>query len=71
MSPSDGLAVLTGRTAMSSTDKPTLYKRLGGLFDAAVVDDFIDRVMHNPILNANPAVDEAHHRVSGAGFNTM
>jgi hypothetical protein len=27
-----------------------------------------DRVMHNPILNANPAVDEAHHRVSAAGF---
>jgi hypothetical protein len=30
------------------------------------VDDFIDRVMSNPmmsnpILNANPAVDEAHH----------
>ena len=35
---------------------------------AAVLDDFIDRVMHNPILNANPAVDEAHHRVSAAGF---
>src|SRR5262249_25377192 len=35
---------------------------------AAVVDDFIDRVMHNPVLNANPAVDEAHHRVSAAGF---
>jgi hemoglobin len=33
-----------------------------------VVDDFIDRVMHNPILNANPAVDEAHHCVSAAGF---
>ena len=24
--------------------------------------------MSNPILNANPAVDEAHHRVSAAGF---
>jgi hemoglobin len=33
-----------------------------------VVDDFIDRVMHNPVLNANAAVDEAHHRVSAAGF---
>jgi len=33
-----------------------------------VVDGFIDRVMHNPVLNANPAVDEAHHRVSAAGF---
>jgi hypothetical protein len=33
---------------------------------AAVVDDFIDRV--RPILNANAAVGEAHHRVSAAGF---
>ena len=49
--------------------KTTLYDRLGGVYSiAAVVDDFIDRVMHNPTLNANPAVDEAHHRVSAAGF---
>jgi hemoglobin len=55
--------------AMSSATKPTLYERLGGVYPiAAVVDDFIDRVMNNPILNANPAVDEAHHRVSAAGF---
>jgi hemoglobin len=53
----------------STTDKPTLYERLGGVYSiAAVVDDFIDRVINNPILNANPAVDEAHHRVSAAGF---
>ena len=53
----------------SATSKPTLYERLGGVYSiAAVVDDFIDRVMNNPILNANPAVDEAHHRVSAAGF---
>ena len=52
----------------SATSKPTLYERLGGVYSiAAVVDDFIDRVMNNPILNANPAVDEAHHRVSAAG----
>ena len=51
------------------TSKPTLYERLGGVYSiAAVVDDFIDRVMHNPVLNANAAVDEAHHRVSAAGF---
>ena len=53
----------------SVTSKPTLYDRLGGVYSiAAVVDDFIDRVMHNPVLNANAAVDEAHHRVSAAGF---
>jgi len=53
----------------SGASKPTLYERLGGVYSiAAVVDDFIDRVMHNPVLNANAAVDEAHHRVSAAGF---
>jgi hemoglobin len=53
----------------SVTAKPSLYERLGGVYSiAAVVDNFIDRVMSNPILNANAAVDEAHHRVSAAGF---
>src|SRR5262249_4947147 len=53
----------------SETGKPTLYERLGGVYSiATVVDDFIDRVMRNPVLNANAAVDEGHHRVSAAGF---
>jgi hypothetical protein len=36
----------------SVTDKTTLYERLGGVYSiaAVVVDDFIDRVMHNPCL---------------------
>ena len=52
----------------SVTTKPTLYDRLGGVYSiAAVVDDFIDRVMHNPVLNANAAVDEARlHTASSA-----
>jgi len=29
---------------------------------------FIDRVMADPRINANPRVDEPHHRVSPAGF---
>jgi hemoglobin len=33
-----------------------------------VVYDLIDRVMADVRLNANPRVDEAHHRVSPAGF---
>lgn len=46
-----------------------LYERLGGVYSiAAVVDDFIDRIMADPRLNANPRVSEAHHRVSPAGF---
>lgn len=50
----------------------TLYARLGGVYAiATVVDDFIDRVMTNPRLNANPLVDEAHHRVPPAGFKYL
>lgn len=50
----------------------SLYDRLGGVYNiAAVVDDFIDRIMDNPLLNANPKVDEAHHRVSKAGFKYL
>ncbi len=49
-----------------------LYERLGGVYAiATVVDDFIDRVMRNPILNANPKVDEAHHKVPPAGFKYL
>ncbi len=49
--------------------KPSLYERLGGVYSiATVVDDLIDRVMSDARLNANPLVDEAHHRVSPAGF---
>ncbi len=60
---------------MSSTkpqSQPSLYERLGGIYSIAVViDDFIDRVMADARLNANPAVDEAHHRVSAAGFKYL
>jgi hemoglobin len=54
---------------MQAPEKPALYDRLGGLYNiATVIDDLIDRVMVDPRLNANPRVDEAHHRVSAAGF---
>jgi hemoglobin len=56
----------------SAQEKPSLYDRLGGVYNiATVVDDLIDRVMANPRLNANPRVDEAHHRVSAAGFKYL
>ena len=52
--------------------KESLFDRLGGVYAiAAVVDDFIDRVMNDPKLNANPKVDEAHHRVHPAGFKYL
>jgi hemoglobin len=53
-------------------DLPSLYSRLGGVYSiATVVDDLIDRVMSDPRLNANPLVDEAHHRVPPAGFKFL
>ena len=57
---------------MPTQNQPSLYERLGGVYSiATVVDDFIDRVMTDPRLNANPAVDEAHHSVSPAGFKYL
>ena len=53
-------------------DQSSLYERLGGVYSiATVVDVFIDRVMADPRLNANPLVDEAHHRVAPAGFKYL
>jgi hemoglobin len=54
---------------MQAESTQSLYERLGGVYSiAVVVDDFIDRIMVDPRLNANPRVDEAHHRVSAQGF---
>jgi hemoglobin len=50
----------------------SLYDRLGGIYNiATVVDDFIDRIMVDDRLNANPRVDEAHHRVLPPGFRYL
>ena len=52
--------------------RPSLYERLGGIYNiAVVVDDFIDRVMTDARLNANPAVNEAHHKVPPPGFKYL
>lgn len=57
---------------MPAQEQPALYDRLGGVYNiATVVDDFIDRIMVDPRLNANPRVDEAHHRVSPPGFKYL
>jgi hemoglobin len=57
---------------MSTPQPATLYERLGGIYSiATVVDDFIDRIMVDPRLNANPRVDEAHHKVPPAGFKYL
>ncbi|XKE44892.1 group 1 truncated hemoglobin [Halomonas organivorans] len=44
--------------------QPSLYERLGGLAPiTVVVSDFIDVLVQDPELNANPAVDAARQRV--------
>lgn len=48
---------------------PALYERLGGAYSiATVVDDFIERLLVNGTLNANPAINEARARVPKAGL---
>ena len=57
---------------MASDNPLSLYERLGGVYSiATVVDDFIDRIMVDPRLNANPLVDRAHHHVPPAGFKYL
>ena len=57
---------------MQPAEKASLYDRLGGVYSiATVVDDLVDRVIADPRLNANPLVEEAHHRVPPAGFKYL
>src|SRR5947209_2324669 len=57
---------------MATQDSPNLYERLGGVYSiACVVDALIDRVMGDPRLNANPLVDEAHHKFPPPGFKYL
>lgn len=48
---------------------PSLYNRLGGVYAiATVADDFIERLLVNTTLNANPRIAEARVRVPRAGL---
>jgi hemoglobin len=60
-----GMAALR---ASAAQDKP-LFERLGGTYPiAVVVDDFIERLLVNDTLNANPAIKEARDRVPKQGL---
>ncbi|HWP83313.1 MAG TPA: group 1 truncated hemoglobin [Bacteroidota bacterium] len=62
------LAQEQSKTAAKGEEKP-LYERLGGTYAiATVVDDFIERLLVNDVLNANPAIKEARDRVPKAGL---
>ena len=54
----------------TAQDKPMpLYDRLGGVYSiATVVDDFIERLLVNDTLNANPAINQARSHVPKAGL---
>ncbi len=56
--------------AKAAVEQPkALYDRLGGVYNiATVVDDFIERLLVNDTLNANPAISEARTRVPKAGL---
>jgi hemoglobin len=57
------------QTARAQVTQPSLYERLGGTYSiATVVDDFIERLLVNATLNANPAIKEARTRVPKAGL---
>jgi hemoglobin len=63
--------VALGSTAGAQAQKTekSLYDRLGGAYPiAVVVDDFIDRLLVNDTLNANPAIKEARDRVPAPGL---
>jgi hemoglobin len=52
-----------------ATPSKSLYDRLGGIYAiATVVDAFIERLLVNNTLNANPAIDAARKRVPKAGL---
>lgn len=52
-----------------ATAGQSLYDRLGGAYAiATVVDDFIERLLVDDTLNANPAIKEARSRVPKAGL---
>jgi len=50
--------------ASTAQPAPSLYERLGGLAPiSVVVSDFIDALVPDAVLNANPAIDAARKRV--------
>lgn len=56
------------RAQVQKTEK-SLYDRLGGAYNiAVVVDDFIERLLANDTLNANPAIKEARVHVPAPGL---
>jgi hemoglobin len=66
------LAAVTASAAVvqeARRPSPSLYDRLGGAYPiAVVVDAFIERLLVNQTLNANPAIDKARQQVPKQGL---
>lgn len=63
------LVLLLAVPAIGAEQKKSLYDRLGGVYAiATVVDTFIEKLLVNDTLNANPAIREARDRVPKAGL---
>jgi hemoglobin len=64
------LLLCTG-AVQAAEEQPTksLYDRLGGVYPiSVVVDTFIELLLVNDVLNANPAIKAARDRVPAAGL---
>lgn len=63
------VALGSAARAQAQKAEKSLYDRLGGAYPiAVVVDDFIDRLLANDTLNANPAIKEARNHVPAPGL---
>ena len=59
----------TGAAAQAPAGQKSLYDRLGGVYSiAVVVDEFINQLLVNEVLNANPAIAAARRRVPAPGL---
>jgi hemoglobin len=63
------IALFTGAVLAEEPATKSLYDRLGGAYPiSVVVDDFIERLLVNDTLNANPAIHDARARVPKQGL---
>ena len=66
------LAVLLAAGSVQAAEAQqgkSLYDRLGGVYPiSVVVDSFIDLLLVNDVLNANPAIKAARDRVPASGL---
>jgi hypothetical protein len=66
-----GVDVAASQPAPAQEHRPSLYERLGGVYNiATVVDDFVERLLVDPTLNANPAISERECRRPDSSFRS-